>query len=120
VADGYTIVRVDELDREYGKWVLLRRALGLQSFGMNLVEIPPGQDIPDHDETDRDQEEVFIFLSGNASMLVEGERHPAPAGTYARFDPRTSRQVVNDGDDTAAVLIVSAPCSSGYEPMDWA
>ncbi|HEY1369308.1 MAG TPA: cupin domain-containing protein [Gaiellaceae bacterium] len=120
MASGFTIVRVDELDREFGKWVLLRRALELRSFGMNLVEIPPGEDIPAHDETGRAQEEVFIFLSGNASMVVEGERHPAPAGTYARFDPGTNRQVVNDGDETAAVLIVSAPTSSGYEPMEWA
>ena len=120
MAGGYTIVRVDELEREYGKWVLLRRALGVQSFGMNLVEIPPGGDIPAHDETQRGQEEVFVFLSGSASMIVEGEKHPAPAGTYARVDPHTSRQVVNEGDETAAVLIVSAPTSSGYEPMDWA
>jgi quercetin dioxygenase-like cupin family protein len=120
VAGGFTIVRVDELDREYGKWVLLRRALGVESFGMNLVEIPPGGDIPAHDETQRDQEEVFVFLSGNASMVVEGEKHPAPAGTYARCAPQTNRQVVNDGDEPAAVLIISAPTSSGYEPMDWA
>jgi hypothetical protein len=28
--------------------------------------------------------------------------------------------VRNDGDAVAKVLIVSAPVSSGYEPLDWA
>lgn len=45
---------------------------------------------------------------------------PAPAGTYARLDPPLRRTVRNDGPDPADVLIVSAPRTSGYEPMDWA
>jgi hypothetical protein len=28
--------------------------------------------------------------------------------------------VRNDGDEPASVLIVSAPTSSGYQPMGWA
>ena len=43
-----------------------------------------------------------------------------PAGTFARLDPHLSRTVINYGEDVAAVLIVSAPRSSGYAPMDWA
>ncbi len=42
------------------------------------------------------------------------------AGTFARLDPHLSRTVVNHGEEPAAVLIVSAPRGSGYEPMDWA
>jgi hypothetical protein len=30
------------------------------------------------------------------------------------------RSVVNDGPDVARVLIISAPRTSGYEPMEWA
>ena len=42
---SFTIVHRDEVERN-GNWALLRRALGLGSFGMGLVEIPPG-DLPD-------------------------------------------------------------------------
>ncbi len=87
---------------------------------MNVVEIPPGETIPEHDETDRDQEEVFIVLDGSPTMVIEGEDHPAPQGTYVRLDPEPTRTVRNDGDDPATVLIVSAPRSSGYEAMEWA
>jgi uncharacterized cupin superfamily protein len=114
-----TIAHRDELERT-GNWSLVRRSLGVSSFGINIVEIPPGEGIPEHDETGRDQEELFMVLSGSAVLVIDGERHPAPAGTIARLDPEPSRTVVNEGDEVAAVLIVSAPRSSGYEPMEWA
>ena len=117
--DGVTIRRREDLERT-GNWLLARRSLGLGAFGMNLVEIPPGERMPEHDETDRDQEEVFVVLEGSPSLVVEGREIETPAGTFARLDPQLSRTVVNHGDDTAAVLIVSAPRSSGYEPLDWA
>jgi hypothetical protein len=50
---------------------------------------------------------------------VDGEEHPAPAGTFARVDPPHLRTVVNTGDEAASVLIVSAPTTSGFEPDTW-
>lgn len=115
---GFTIMSRDELERS-GNWSLVRRSLGLCSFGMNIVDIPTGGKIPEHDETERDQEEVFFVLSGSPTLVIEGERHAAPAGTFARLAPEPMRTVVNEGDETASVLIISAPCASGFEPMDW-
>jgi uncharacterized cupin superfamily protein len=103
-----------------GNWQLVRRTLELRAFGINVVEIPPGEQIPEHDEADRDQEEVFYVLNGSPTLLIDGENHPTRAGTFARLDPVHSRTVRNDGDEPASVLIVSAPTSSGYEPMSWA
>ena len=103
-----------------GDWRLVRRTLGVQAFGLNLVDIPPGGQIPEHDETARDQEEVFFVVSGEPTLVIDGEDHPAPAGTFARVDPEHRRTVRNDGSETASVLITSAPRSSGYEPMGWA
>jgi uncharacterized cupin superfamily protein len=117
--DGLTIRRREDLERT-GNWLLARRSLGLAAFGMNVVEIPPGERIPEHDETERDQEEVFIVLEGSPSLVVDGREIETPAGTFARLDPELQRTVVNRGEDVAAVLIVSAPRSSGYEPMEWA
>ena len=117
--DGFKIVHRDDMDRE-GKWLLARRSLGVGSFGINIVEIPAGDGIPEHDEVDRDQEEVFFILSGSATLVIDGEEHPAPEGTLARLDPQRRRTVRCDGDEPARVLIVSAPRTSGYEPMSWA
>ena len=102
-----------------GNWKLVRRTLGLQAFGVNLVDIPPGEQIPEHDEIERDQEEVFFILQGTPTLVVDGEDHPAPAGSLARLDPEHTRTVRNDGEEPASVLIASAPQGSGYEPMEW-
>ena len=117
---GFTIVHVDDFERPFPKWALARKSLGLQSFGMNIVELSPGETIPEHDETESDQEEVFIVLSGDATMVIDGEDHPAPKGTYARLDPEPKRTVMNHSDAGVTVLIVSAPRTSGYTPMEWA
>jgi uncharacterized cupin superfamily protein len=110
----------DEFEHPYPKWRLARRSLGISSFGMNIAEIPPGEQIPEHDEADRDQEEVFVVLSGAPTIVIDGRGHAAPTGTYARVDPDRKRTVVNDGDEPASVLIISAPRSSGYQAPDWA
>ena len=103
-----------------GNWKLVRRTLGLRAFGINLVEISPGEQIPEHDETARDQEEVFYIVSGTPTLVVDGKDHPARPGFFARLDPEHTRTVRNDGQEPASVLIASAPRSSGYEPMEWA
>jgi uncharacterized cupin superfamily protein len=117
---GFTIVHMDDLERPFPRWALVRKSLGLQAFGMNLCELKPGESIPEHDETGRDQEEVFVTLTGDATMVIDGVEHPAPAGTFVRLDPEPQRTVVNKGDADATVLIVSAPRTSGYEPLEWA
>jgi quercetin dioxygenase-like cupin family protein len=117
--EGVTIRRREDMERT-GNWLLVRRSLGLGAFGMNLVEIQSGERIPEHDETDRDQEEVFLVLEGSPTLVVDGREIEAPAGTFIRLDPSLRRTVVNNGDELAAVLIMSAPRSSGYEPLDWA
>jgi uncharacterized cupin superfamily protein len=117
---GFTIVHMDDFERPFPKWALARKSLGLQSFGMNIVELPPGETIPEHTEVESDQEEVFIVLSGEATVVIDGEDHAAPAGTFARLDPEPTRTVVNRSDSLATVLIVSAPRTSGYTPLSWA
>lgn len=116
----FTIKRDEELIREYDKWILVRKSLDLTSFGMNMVVIPPGERIPEHDETTRDQEEVFIVLKGDATMIIDGKEYDAPEGTFIRLNPQPKRTVANKTDKPIRILIASAPTTSGYTPMDWA
>jgi mannose-6-phosphate isomerase-like protein (cupin superfamily) len=116
---SFKIAHRDDCERS-GNWQLVRRTLELQAFGINIVEIAPGEQIPEHDETGRDQDEVFYVLSGSPTLVVDGGDHPISAGTFARLDPAHSRTVRNDGAEPASVLVISAPRSSGYEPMSWA
>ena len=74
--EAFTIKHDEELERAYGKWVLVRRSLGVSTFGLNAVELPPGESIPEHDETGRGHEEVFLVLEGEATIVVDGVDHP--------------------------------------------
>jgi mannose-6-phosphate isomerase-like protein (cupin superfamily) len=116
---SFKLAHRDDCEKS-GNWQLVRRTLELRSFGMNVVEIAAGEQIPEHSEVDRDQEEVFYVLSGSPTLVIDGEDHPAPAGTFARLDAVHSRTIRNGGAEPASVLITSAPRSSGYIPMDWA
>ena len=98
----------------------MRRSLKLNSFGMNMVDLKPGENIPEHDEIGRDQEEVFIVWKGDATMVIDGIEYDAPEGSFVRIDPELKRTAVNKSAKLVRLLIVSAPRSSGYQPMDWA
>ena len=116
---GFAIVHREQLERT-GNWSLVRRSLGCAAFGVNLVEIASGESIPEHDETARDQEELFFVISGRPVLVIDGRDHPARPGTFARLDPARRRTIRNAGSEPSSVLIVSAPTTSGFEPMGWA
>jgi quercetin dioxygenase-like cupin family protein len=119
VAEGYSIKRLDEFEKN-GRWSLVRRGLDVRSFGLNIVEIEKGYSIPEHNEEERDQEEVFIVMEGEAVIVIDGEEHPAPQGTFCRVAPPLLRTVRNDNEAPVRLLIVSAPTTSGYTDMGWA
>ena len=74
---AFTIIDAEQMEKS-GNWLLARRSLGLAAFGLNLVDIAPGERIPEHDETERDQEEVFLALSGDATIVIDGEEYSLP------------------------------------------
>ena len=123
MADGYDVKRIEEFDGMEGSgecmWRLARKSLGVNAFGMNVVDIGPGGQIPEHTEEERDHEEVFIVLEGDAVAAIDGVEQPAPKGTFVRVSPAVRRQMRNEGGEVARILIISAPRSSGYEPMGW-
>ena len=124
MADGFTIKRRDELESMEGSgnctWHLVRKALDLEVFGINLVEIGPGGQIPEHSESESGQIEVFAILDGRAKFRLDGEDYEAPAGTLVRMDPGVTRTIVNDSDAPVTALLIGVPGDSGYQPAaDW-
>ena len=121
---GYTIKHRDEFESMEGSgdstWRLARKALGTSAFGFNLVEIEPGGQIPEHTEEESGQVELFIVLEGEAVMRLDGEDHPAPAGTFASIEPPVSRTILNRSEALVTALLIGVKPAGGYEPMGWA
>ena len=123
MAEGYTIKRVDEFEEMEGSggatWRLARKTLGAESFGFNVVDIEAGGQIPAHDHTGDSQEEVFIILEGNGTIVADEQEHDAPAGTFCRFAPEVNRTIRNNSDATVRALLIGVPVDSGYQGMGW-
>jgi uncharacterized cupin superfamily protein len=121
---NFAIKHRDEFERMEGSgdctWLLARKALGTEAFGYNLVEIAPGGQIPEHDEGQSGQVELYAILEGEAVMLLDGEECPAPAGTFASIEPAATRQILNRSDAPVLALLVGVQPEGGYEPMSWA
>src|SRR4051812_43157952 len=118
MAEGFTIKHFDDFEKN-GRWSLVRRGLEVGSFGLNVVEIEQGYSIPEHNEVDRDQEEVFICLDGDGVFVVDGVEHPFPERSFVRVAPGVQRTLRNANEQPVRVLIVSAPTPSGYSDMGW-
>jgi quercetin dioxygenase-like cupin family protein len=123
MADGYTIKRIDDFEEMEGSggatWRLARKTLGAEAFGFNVVDIEAGGQIPAHDHTGDNQEEVFIILEGDATMVTDGEEHEAPAGTFCRYAPEVNRTILNKSDGNVRALLIGVPADSGYQQMPW-
>ena len=126
MSDGYSVVRVTEVESPYGvptnaRSHLLRRALDVQAFGINAwTSREAGQTvIGEHDETAAGHEEVYVVLSGHATFTVDGETVDAPQGTVVFVrDPAVKRTAVGDVADTT-ILVVGAKRGVAFVVSNW-
>ena len=101
---GETEVSFASLHAEGGeRFVSLRRALGVRSFGMNLIVLQPRQRGRIH--AHRSQEEVYAVLEGELTLLLaDGVEHRLAAGRLARVPHAVRRQLVNRGPQRVVLL----------------
>jgi hypothetical protein len=112
----YTVKRIDEMEGAYGGAFKRARAeLGVSSFGMAIIDMPPNYaDYPDHDHAEDGQEEVFLALRGGGEIEIEGERHPLDCERMVRVASGTRRKVL-PGPDGIRMLVIGAKPGAPYE-----
>ena len=113
---GYSVVSVHELEGSGpgGAVRFVRRALGVEAFGINWFELPPGAEGREHDESATGQEEVSVVVRGSGIFRVDGEEVPVAEGSFIRIDPATTRCPVAGPDGMTFVSVGVRPGS--YEP----
>lgn len=102
--DGIATARLEDSSAE--RFVGLRRALGVTSFGLNQILLRPGQRGRIH--THAHQEEVYLVLSGRLTVEVEGTPHDLETGELMRVAPGVRRRIVNLGPALCSVLALGA------------
>lgn len=80
----------------------LRRALGVSSFGISQMTLEPGQRGRIHRHGR--QEEVYLVISGELTVAIEGEEETLAPGELMRVAPEVRRQLLNRSAETAIVV----------------
>jgi mannose-6-phosphate isomerase-like protein (cupin superfamily) len=116
---GYAVRKIDEMEAIYGGAFKRARAeLGVESFGMQIIDMPPNyENYPEHDHEQDGQEEVYLTLSGGGELDIAGERFPLDPDHVARIGPGVMRKVY-PGADGIRILVVGGKAGASYDAPD--
>jgi hypothetical protein len=116
---NYTVKRIDEMDAAFrGGFKRARAELGVESFGMQVLDLPPNLErFPEHDHGSDGQEEVYLLLRGSADIEVDGDRFPLDRDSMVRVPPGVKRTFYT-GDETARVLALGGVPGKAYDPPE--
>ena len=120
--DAYSTSRIDDLPQIWDGWgKLVRKGLGLSSFGVNVIDVPAETRCLDHTEAATRQEELYTALRGSGELLIgEGEdadaiRVAVSSDTVTRVAPETRRRFLS-GPDGCRLLVVGGVAGEVFAP----
>jgi mannose-6-phosphate isomerase-like protein (cupin superfamily) len=115
----YAVKNIDEIEAIYqGAFKRARAALGVESFGMQVIDLPPNyENYPEHDHTHDNQEEVFLVMRGGGEIEVEGERFTLDDNHIARVGVEAKRKIW-PGPDGVRLVVISGRPGEAYEAPD--
>ncbi len=115
----YAVKRIDEMEAVFqGAFKRARAELGVESFGMQVIDMPANYEhYPDHDHTHDSQEEVFVALRGGGEIEIAGERFPLDSDHIARVGPGIKRKIW-PGPDGIRLLALGGVPGQAYEAPD--
>jgi len=113
---NYTAKHIKDMQAAFGGgFVRARAELGVTSFGMQVINMPPDfGDYPEHDHTHDAQEEVYLALNGSGWIDIEGERVDLPGGVLVRIAPEVKRKV-HSGPEGLQMLVIGGRPGEAYE-----
>jgi hypothetical protein len=109
---NFTAKRIGEMEAGYGGgFVKVRAELGVSSFGMQIIQLPPDYaEYPEHDESDSGQEEVYLALGGSGWIEIAGDdRVDLDGETLVRVGPGVKRKVFAGPQGLRMAVIGGAP-----------
>ncbi len=112
----FTIKRIDDMEAVVaGAFKRARAELGINAFGLQVIDMPPNTDVyPEHTHAEDGQEEVYMVLRGSGEIEIEGERHPLDPETMVRVAPGTTRKVFTAEEPIRMVIVGGVP-GQAYE-----
>jgi mannose-6-phosphate isomerase-like protein (cupin superfamily) len=115
-----TVKRLKDFEAIFhGGFRRVRAGLGVTSFGIAVMDLPPNFDgYPEHDQSHDNQEEVYTLLEGTAILHVAGEEIAMEPGIWVRVGPAEKRKFVTT-EDRARILAMGATPGEVYKPPEF-
>lgn len=112
----YTAKRIDEMEAAYGGgFVRARAELGVTSFGLQVIKLPPeNTSYPEHDHVEDGQEEVYLPLEGDGWIEIDGERVELDPKVFVRVGPAAKRKLFS-GLKGLSVLALGGAAGEAYK-----
>ncbi len=112
----HAVKKIDDLEAVYGGAFKRARAeLGVESFGMQIIDMPANYEgYPEHDHSEDGQEEVYLALRGAGEIEIENERFPLDQDHITRVGPGVKRKVW-PGETGVRVLVLGGKAGDVYE-----
>jgi len=112
----YTAKNINDMQAAFGGgFIKARSELGVTSFGMQIIALPPDySDYPEHDHAADGQEEVYAVLDGSGWMDVGGERVEMSKETLVRVPADVTRKV-HSGPKGIRMLVVGGCPGQSYK-----
>ena len=86
------------------------RHLGVTAFGVNVEQFAQNhEEYPEHDHASDGQEEVYIVISGQAILTIEGEPHAMREGSIAYVPSGTKRRFTTPDGPVQLIAIGGTP-----------
>ncbi len=113
----YTARKIDDMEAiMQGGFKRARAELGVESFGMQVIDMPAGfGDYPEHDHSEGGVEEVYVVLRGSAEVSVDGERVRIDPDTIIRVGAGSKRKIT-PGDQGVRLLALGGTPGNAYAP----
>lgn len=91
--------------------LFLKERLGLTGMEVSLNQLPEGGSIPFY-HTHRENEELYLFISGHGQFQVDGQIIDIQAGTTIRVSPEGERTLRNNDTEDLVFIVVQVQAGS--------
>ena len=117
---NYAVKKIDDMEAIFhGSFKRARAELGITSFGLQVIDMPPNADAyPEHDHGEDGQEEVYVVLRGGGQMTIDGEAHAIDPETMVRVSAGTKRKLL-PGAEGMRVLAIGGMPGKLFEPKSY-
>jgi quercetin dioxygenase-like cupin family protein len=109
---AHRVVDVNQIEASHGVFRGLSEPLGVSSFAINQLELPPDGEGPEHDHVEDGQEEVYAVIRGAGAVRIDGEPHRLEPGRFVFVSPEHRRQLVAGEHGLVWIGIGSRPAAS--------